>query len=153
MENSYAENEPSLKRKLVAEHLETIGMTAEHVRTSYLQHLFEILDKMQELDPPLNQNQIENMKNEATLFLNEALSDNKDLLDIMYPVYDEVFTLEELRTLINLDKDPSVRSILDKLPTIAEKHHQRGEALGRKINPIIRENIINRMKKEGLLIE
>ena len=156
LQAAYADTEGASKKQLVSEHLVLTGNTAEHVREAYLKEMSALFEK--EKDTSTLDSDYKNkiqiiMKEEAKKLLDEKLSDDSDLLDILYPIYDESLTDEEIKMLINMDSDYTVRSILDKLPVVAEGFYQYGEKEGKRIDSVSRERIIDRMKKEGFIIE
>lgn len=75
----------------------------------------------------------------------------KDLLDQLAQIYERTFTPQEIQQLIAFYKTPIGRKLAASLPAITDASSQVGQAWAAKILPGLREEVLTRLRAEGLI--
>lgn len=70
--------------------------------------------------------------------------------EMIYPIYDEKFTAEELKEVIKFYKTPVGAKVLKELPDITQKAMVAGQSWGLSLSPKIQSRVRDRLKAEGL---
>ncbi|EPG73769.1 PF09832 family protein [Leptospira fainei serovar Hurstbridge str. BUT 6] len=72
---------------------------------------------------------------------------SEDMVELIIPIYDKYFTLEEIKGITAFYNSPVGRKLLEKNPQITQESMQVGEMWGKKIA----ERVLERLKAKGLL--
>ncbi|EQA36384.1 PF09832 family protein [Leptospira inadai serovar Lyme str. 10] len=72
---------------------------------------------------------------------------SEDMVELIIPIYDKYFTLEEIKGITAFYNSPVGKKLLEKNPQITQESMQVGEMWGKKIA----ERVLERLKAKGLL--
>lgn len=89
-----------------------------------------------------------------TEVVNELISEelaSGSLQDVLYPIYDRYFTLEELQALLNYYATDIGRKTLEVMPQLTQDSIQAGQMWGAALGPRIAEQVNAALAAEGLL--
>ncbi|TGK15189.1 DUF2059 domain-containing protein [Leptospira fluminis] len=71
----------------------------------------------------------------------------EDMVELIVPIYDKYFTIEEIREITAFYNSPVGKKLLEKNPQITQESMQVGEIWGKKIA----EKVLQKLKARGLL--
>jgi len=90
------------------------------------------------------------LEEEVKAIINEEIIVSKKMAEIIYPIYDKHFTIEDLNKMIELNNTPFGQKMIRIMPLVAQESMQAGQVFGRSLGPIIQKRIADRFKKEGI---
>jgi len=70
--------------------------------------------------------------------------------EMMYPIYQKYFTLNELNGLISFYETPLGSKVISTLPLITQESMLAGQQWGATLAPKIQQRVMKRFKEEGI---
>ena len=70
--------------------------------------------------------------------------------ELIYPIYAEKFSLDELKEILAFYKTPVGQKVTKELPAITQEAMMKGQVWGQSMGPKLQKRIQQRMQEEGL---
>lgn len=141
------------KRELIDKILEQTGQTAitvgEQFSGAFIQQMTIVLKAG---NPDIDPRAFYIMEEEIKKLVHEELVINKAFFEMMYPIYDKHFTIEDLKKMIELNNTPFGKKMIKVMPLITQEGMQAGQAFGQSLGPKIQQRIITRFEEEGIVL-
>jgi uncharacterized protein len=144
--SALAADVPADKRAEIERLLETTGALAmgQQVANFFIAHFAQTI---RQHNPNVPQRVIDALPEEVNAAIKEGLPDFKELI---IPVYDKYFTLDELRGLNAFYATPVGRKTVSVMPTLLGDSMKLGAQWGQAMEPRINERIRARFKKDNI---
>ena len=148
---SHAADISAEKRELIDQLLVQVGQSAVTVgkqfSDAFIQQMTIVLKQS---NPNIDPKAYVIINEEITSLIDEVFIVKGALSEIMYPIYNEHFTVEELREMIAFNNTELGKKIIKVMPIISQEGMQAGQKLGESLAPKIQERIAARFEKEGI---
>lgn len=141
------------KNKLAIEYMRLVKHNVSEMRSMAIQGRYAYVDRLKANNPYINERQVKIMKEEYRKVIDEELTD-ENLLNGGAGIYASTYTVEELKKLVELAKNPSLAPILFELTTkgrFVRQSYYYNSVVGIKLYPMIKKRAMDRFSKEMML--
>lgn len=139
------------KKVLIDQLLEQTGQSAIAVANQFsnifTQQMSGVLKQSQ---PNIDPRAFTIIEEEINALITEEIVAKGELLKMMYPIYAEHFSADELQQMITLNNTPLGKKLISVMPQIAQQGMQAGQVLGQSLGPKIQQRILVRFQAEGI---
>ena len=104
-------------------------------------------------NPGISQEEINQVLNEFSLALNEQVYEGGFYEEVFWPLYDEYFTLEELRSIVSFNKSAAGQKLLELTVPLTIEGEKLSAILVQERMPKILEALKVRVREKGLDLE
>ncbi|WDP90682.1 MAG: DUF2059 domain-containing protein [Desulfobacter sp.] len=148
-----AEDLSSGKKLLIDKLLEQMGQSAADTGQQFSNLFIESFTRtLKRAKPDLDPRAFEIVEQEIKQVIAEMFENSDALTEMMYPIYGQRFSEDELKKLIAFYETPLGKKLLRELPAITKEGMQAGQQLGQSLGPKIQKRIQDRFKSEGIEI-
>mgnify|MGYP001561196161 CR=1 FL=1 len=100
--------------------------------------------------PDLPEKAFEILEQETTKIVNEEMLEKESFYELLYPIYDKYYSIEDIKGLINFYKTPLGKKTIEVLPNLSHESFMAGQKWGQAIGPKIGKKLEERYKEEGI---
>lgn len=91
------------------------------------------------------------IREEVRAVMQDEFTVKQSFYELVYPIYDRHFSLEELHGMIDFYSTPLGRKTISVLPQLTQESMAAGQAWGQSLAPVIEARIVERLRAEKLL--
>jgi hypothetical protein len=99
---------------------------------------------LQAANPDLPPRAFDIVKEEVTKLMQQRVS---SLLDVLVPIYQENFTHEEIKGLVQFYTTPLGKKVIQKMPAVMQQGMAAGEAWGQSMMEVLEQRLEKRLKE------
>ena len=146
-----AQEKASENRALVDELMAQTGQSSARVGEQYAGLFIQQMTGMlKQSNPNIDPRAFSILQEEIRAVIQEELVDKRLLAEMMYPIYERHFTTAELKQMIELNKTPLGKKIIEVTPLITQESMQAAQSLGQTLGPIIQQRVMTKFQLEGI---
>ena len=138
------------KRQLIDQLLEESGQSAtavgEQFSSFFIQQMSAVL---RQAHPDLDQRAFDILKEEVALVIQEEMHVSGKFVELIYPIYDRYFTVEDLEAMLEFYRTDLGQKVLAVMPIISREAMLVGRQFGEALAPKIERRIVDRLQREG----
>ena len=101
-------------------------------------------------NPDVDPRAIDFISEEVNAVINEEVIIKGRLNQIMYPIYDQHFSIAELKQLVEFNNTELGTKLISVMPAITQEGMQAGMSLGESLGPLIQQRLLARFQAEGI---
>ena len=148
-----AEPVNSSKKVLIDKLLVQVGQSAVETGKLFTNAFIDqLIMSLKKAKPDIEPKAFDIVAEEVKQVIDEAISDRGELAEMMYPIYGNRFTENELKELVAFYDTPLGQKLIRVMPTITQEGMQAGQKLGQSLGPKIKQRVMARLKSEGIEI-
>ena len=140
----------NVKKELVLKHLELVEFSAEDFRDVVIHDLYDRYDHLRLNNPSISDFEMKVLRDVSKEVLYEELS-NEKIYHLIYELYDETYTADELSELVKLSSNPRTVKVISKLVNkggLIRQGRYFNSVLGVELHPKMTRRIMSRLKQE-----
>jgi len=148
---SFADSTTENKQALIDELFTQMGQSATETGKLF-SNLFidQMTNSLKKAKPDVDPRAYDIIREEVNLIMEEEFFNNKTLANLMYPIYGERFSEDELKALIAFNKTPLGKKLIKEMPSITQEGMAAGQKFGEALGPEISQRIERRLEAEGI---
>lgn len=110
----------------------------------------QMLTTLKQSNPDINPQAFVIIEEEVKAIIKEELIVKKGLRNMMYPIYSNHFSMQDLKDMIAFNKTAQGQKIIKVMPAITQEGMKAGQTFGQSLTPKVLERISTRFKAEGI---
>jgi len=110
-----------------------------------------MFDALKTSRPDIPPRALDVMSAELSTYFKTKLGEPGQFLDLVVPIYDQHFTLAELRQLVAFYESPIGKKAIGEMPAIMQESMAVGQRWGESLAPEIQERLVAALRREKLL--
>lgn len=112
----------------------------------------QIISAVQSARPDISSTLFEVIREETRNAIDEAISEQGGLIDLLVPIYHRNFTHDEIKGLLSFYRTPLGQKLIAAMPVMMQESMAAGQQWVKQFTPILKERIRDRLRKKGIEI-
>ncbi|MCQ9205819.1 MAG: DUF2059 domain-containing protein [Omnitrophica bacterium] len=110
---------------------------------------FQMIETIKRVKPGIPQEIFEALSDEINKVIMEAMNDENGYIELIVKLQHKYYTHDDIKGLIDFHQSDLGKKSIKIMPILMQESLSVGQAWGQSLEPLIKEKVIERLKKEG----